>query len=218
MLWYQFVVHTGPKANTNKTQTSRFTWFPKTGYIHGGSRLYINGGMIQTLNSTQYNPQKPVFHSYTLFSQIYTCIHSHSCIHLHSPLHSLCLLSSLFYLLFSVFHTRLHEKGKHKYNGWKTEGGWKEEGGWWLLRKMLTICKCRQFATDVTQEDIDNTHKKVNLILNEEFLNRKDYVPHRRDWLSFIGLVSSRLNSLHVSKTQGMLLICLPVFSSFCAF
>jgi 2-oxoglutarate dehydrogenase E1 component len=49
---------------------------------------------------------------------------------------------------------------------------------------MLTICKCRQFATDVTQEDIDNTHKKVNLILNEEFLNRKDYVPHRRDWLS----------------------------------
>ena len=68
--------------------------------------MYINGGMIQTLNSTQYNPQKPVFHSYTLFSQIYTCIHSHSCIHLHSPLHSLCLLSSLFYLLFSVFHTQ----------------------------------------------------------------------------------------------------------------
>jgi len=25
------VVHTGPKANTNKTQTSRFTWFPKSG-------------------------------------------------------------------------------------------------------------------------------------------------------------------------------------------
>jgi hypothetical protein len=153
MLWYQFVVHTGPKANTNKTQTSRFTWFPKTGYIHGGNKLYINGGMIQTLNSTQYNPQKPVFHSYTLFSQIYTCIHSHSCIHLHSPLHSLCLLSSLFYLLFSVFHTRLHEKGKHKYNGWKTEGGWKGEGGWWLLRKMLTICKCRQFATHTTYYD-----------------------------------------------------------------
>ena len=53
------VVHTGPKANTNKTQTNRFTWFPKTGYVHGGSRLYINGGMIQTLNSTQYNPTKP---------------------------------------------------------------------------------------------------------------------------------------------------------------
>ena len=28
--------------------------------------MNINGGMIQTLNSTQYNPQKPVFHSYTL--------------------------------------------------------------------------------------------------------------------------------------------------------
>jgi hypothetical protein len=58
-LTHDIVVHTGSKANTNKTQTSRFTWFPKTGYIHGGSRLYINGGMIQTLNSTQYNPTKP---------------------------------------------------------------------------------------------------------------------------------------------------------------
>jgi len=113
------VVHTGPKANTNKTQTSRFTWFPKTGYIHGGSRLYINGGMIQTLNSTQYNPTKPsvsllhsVFlsslHSFTLTVALF------SSAHLHSPLHSLCLLSSLFYLLFSIC---LHEKGKHKYSG-----------------------------------------------------------------------------------------------------
>jgi hypothetical protein len=46
------VVHTGLKANTNKTQISRFTWFLKTGYVHGGSRLYIIGGMIQTLYST----------------------------------------------------------------------------------------------------------------------------------------------------------------------
>jgi hypothetical protein len=53
------VVHIGPKANTNKTQTNRFMWFPKTGYIHGGNKLYIIGGMIQTLNSTQYNPTKP---------------------------------------------------------------------------------------------------------------------------------------------------------------
>jgi hypothetical protein len=94
-------VHTGPKANTNKTQTSRFTWFPKTGYVHGGSRLYINGGMIQTLNSTQYNPQNPVFHSYTRFSQICTSTHSHSCtvfLSLHTLALSLCLLSSLFCL------------------------------------------------------------------------------------------------------------------------
>jgi hypothetical protein len=96
MLWYQFVVHTGPKANTKKTQTSRFTWFPKTGYIHGGSRLYINGGMIQTLNSTQYNLWKPVFHSYTLFSQIFTCTHSHSCTH-HSSLHT-CFLHTQHFL------------------------------------------------------------------------------------------------------------------------
>jgi len=38
-------------------------WFPKTRYIHGGSRLYIIRGMIQTLNSTQpqYNPQTQCF-------------------------------------------------------------------------------------------------------------------------------------------------------------
>ena len=35
------VVHTGPKANTNKTLTSRFTWFPLIGYVHGGNILYI---------------------------------------------------------------------------------------------------------------------------------------------------------------------------------
>jgi hypothetical protein len=59
ILWYQFVVHIGPKANINKTQRSSFTWFPKTGCVHGGSRLYIIRGMIQTLNSSQYNPTKP---------------------------------------------------------------------------------------------------------------------------------------------------------------
>ncbi|GFY83622.1 2-oxoglutarate dehydrogenase, E1 component [Actinidia rufa] len=36
----------------------------------------------------------------------------------------------------------------------------------------------------VTKEDIDRMHNKVNTILNEEFLGSKDYVPKRRDWLS----------------------------------
>ena len=62
-LWYQFFMHTGPETNTNKTQTSRFTWFPKIGYVHGGSRLYIIGGIIQTLNSIPIQSQNPVFHS-----------------------------------------------------------------------------------------------------------------------------------------------------------
>lgn len=74
------VVHTGPKANTNKTQTSRFTWFPKTGYVHGGNRLYIIGGMIQTLNSTQYNPTKPSVSLTLGVSLKSTLFHSHSCI------------------------------------------------------------------------------------------------------------------------------------------
>ncbi|XP_021295901.1 2-oxoglutarate dehydrogenase, mitochondrial-like [Herrania umbratica] len=37
---------------------------------------------------------------------------------------------------------------------------------------------------EVTQEDIDRTQKKVESILSEEFLNSKDYVQQRRDWLS----------------------------------
>jgi hypothetical protein len=89
------VVHTGPKANTNKTQTSRFTWFPKTGYVHGGNRLYIIEGMIQTLNSTQYNPTKPsvsLLHSVFLSNLHYfTLTVALSLL----PLHTHCTLSSL---------------------------------------------------------------------------------------------------------------------------
>ena len=36
----------------------------------------------------------------------------------------------------------------------------------------------------MTQGDIDRIHKKVDSILNEEFVNSKDYVQQRRDWLS----------------------------------
>lgn len=36
----------------------------------------------------------------------------------------------------------------------------------------------------VTKEDIDKLHDKVNRILNEEYTASKDYVPKRRDWLS----------------------------------
>lgn len=36
----------------------------------------------------------------------------------------------------------------------------------------------------LTKEDVASIHEKVNSILNEEFINSKDYVPKRRDWLS----------------------------------
>ncbi|KAJ9160071.1 hypothetical protein P3X46_025506 [Hevea brasiliensis] len=39
-------------------------------------------------------------------------------------------------------------------------------------------------SRDITQEDIDRIHRKVNTILNEEYSNSKDYVPKRSDWLS----------------------------------
>jgi hypothetical protein len=105
------VVHTGPKANTNKTQTSRFTWFPKTGYVHGGSRLYINGGMIQTLNSTQYNPTKPsvsLLHSFLsnlhFLPSLTVALSSSLCTHLHC-LYAFSLVS-LFCLFFFVYRRK----------------------------------------------------------------------------------------------------------------
>ncbi|KAM0953590.1 putative oxoglutarate dehydrogenase (succinyl-transferring) [Dioscorea sansibarensis] len=36
----------------------------------------------------------------------------------------------------------------------------------------------------LSQDDIERMHKKVDSILNEEFINSKDYVPKRRDWFS----------------------------------
>lgn len=36
----------------------------------------------------------------------------------------------------------------------------------------------------LSKEEIDALHKKVNSILNEEFINSKEYVPNRRDWLA----------------------------------
>lgn len=36
----------------------------------------------------------------------------------------------------------------------------------------------------LSKEEIDALHNKVNSILNEEFINSKEYVPNRRDWLA----------------------------------
>nr|CAD1822076.1 unnamed protein product [Ananas comosus var. bracteatus] len=36
----------------------------------------------------------------------------------------------------------------------------------------------------ISKEVIDKIHKKVLSILNEEFINSKDYIPRRRDWLA----------------------------------
>lgn len=37
---------------------------------------------------------------------------------------------------------------------------------------------------EVSKEDVQRIHDKVNRILNEEFTKSKDYVPNKRDWLS----------------------------------
>jgi len=36
----------------------------------------------------------------------------------------------------------------------------------------------------LSKEEIDALHNKVNSFLNEEFINSKEYVPNRRDWLA----------------------------------
>lgn len=49
----------------------------------------------------------------------------------------------------------------------------------------LEIYKAKLLESgEVTEEDIDRMHKKVDSILNEEFISSKDYVQQRRDWLS----------------------------------
>ena len=69
------------KQTQIKHKQADFMWFPKTGYVHGGSRLYIIGGMIQTLNSTQPNTtHKTQCITLTLgVSLKYALSHSHSC-------------------------------------------------------------------------------------------------------------------------------------------
>jgi 2-oxoglutarate dehydrogenase E1 component len=37
---------------------------------------------------------------------------------------------------------------------------------------------------DISKEEIQKIHEKVNSILNKEFENSKEYIPKRRDWLS----------------------------------
>ena len=54
---------------------------PKPSTIHGDSRLYIIEGMIQTLNSTQYNPIKPsvsLLHSVFLSNLYFSLSQLHS--------------------------------------------------------------------------------------------------------------------------------------------
>ncbi|GLJ06329.1 hypothetical protein SUGI_0036560 [Cryptomeria japonica] len=61
--------------------------------------------------------------------------------------------------------------------------------------KMYQVIKNHPRAVDVyeeqliqsgqlSKEEIDALHSKVNSILNEEFVDSKEYVPNRRDWLS----------------------------------
>ncbi|KAF6164381.1 hypothetical protein GIB67_037538 [Kingdonia uniflora] len=72
----------------------------------------------------------------------------------------------------------------------------------------------------ISQEGIDKIHNKVNSILNEEFLNSKDDVPRKRDWLSayWAGFKSpeqiSRVRSTGVKpeilKTVGKAITTIP--------
>lgn len=36
----------------------------------------------------------------------------------------------------------------------------------------------------ISKDDVDRMRNKVSKILEEEFINSKDYVPRKRDWLS----------------------------------
>ena len=125
MLWYQFVVHTGPKANTNKTQHKQI-------YVVPQNRVRPRRQQIvyywRNDTNTQLNPiqthKTQCFHSYTrCFSQI--CTFSLSQLHcLPLSAHTFTVSALSIPLSFSIC---LHEKGKHKYSGWKRRGWLKKE-------------------------------------------------------------------------------------------
>ncbi|KAK1282777.1 hypothetical protein QJS10_CPB22g00649 [Acorus calamus] len=71
----------------------------------------------------------------------------------------------------------------------------------------------------ITKEEIERIHKKVYDILNEEYMNSKDYVQNRRDWLSayWTGFKSPEQISVFktlvkpdILKTVGKALTTLP--------
>ncbi|XP_050208860.1 uncharacterized protein LOC126659602 [Mercurialis annua] len=73
---------------------------------------------------------------------------------------------------------------------------------------------------EITQENVDKIHKKINEILNEEFSNSKDFFGKTRDWLSshWAGFKSPEQISeiqntgvkLDVLKTVGKAITALP--------
>lgn len=67
----------------------------------------------------------------------------------------------------------------------------------------------------MSKEDIDETHKKVITILNEEFEASKDYVPQRRDWLAAYWQGFKSPEQLSRIRNTGYLYfdLCLPSFS-----
>ena len=65
---------------------------------------------------------------------------------------------------------------------------------------------------ELTKEDIDKIHKKVNSILNEEFLASKDYVPKRRDWLSAYWLGFKSPEQISSVRNTGYA-VCVCLFS-----
>ena len=121
MLWYQFVVHTGPKANTNKNTNKQIYVVPQNRvrpwrqqiiyYWRNDTNTQLNPVQSQktqgfTLTLT-HSLKSALFHSHTLPLSVHTCTHTALSMHsftlthflslctLAHTLHSLCTLSSL---------------------------------------------------------------------------------------------------------------------------
>ena len=168
-----FVVHTGPKANTKITQTSRFTWFPKPGTSTEAADCILMEEWYKHSTQPNTTPQNPVFHSYTRFSQICTfsrlsqlhCLplSAHTCTVFMPSLH--CTLSRLSLYRRMEKHWQQPMCRTNYYND-KSHGGWRKVDKnvdncyTFLLNKTLKILPL--FSIDV---EIAPQHNNGHIIL-----------------------------------------------------
>jgi len=138
MLWYQFVVHTGSKANTNKTQTSRFYVVPQNQVCPQMQQIVY---YWRNDTNTQLNPIQPTKPSVSLLHLVFL-----------SNLHFLTLTVALAHFLYSALTCTLSSLCLSLY---KKEESWQQpmcslinanqllqeesHGGWKKVDKFATV-------------------------------------------------------------------------------
>jgi len=152
MLWYQFVAHTGPKANTNKTQTQAdLRGSPKPGtsteatdcilmeewYKHSTQPNTTHENQCFTL--TLFSLKSSLAFTLTVALTTLLCTLA-SCTH--STFSTLCTLSRLSLYRWMEKHWQQPMCRTNYYND-KSHGGWRkvDKKCWQLLHEVLKLVK-----------------------------------------------------------------------------